>query len=291
MEEKKLNLRVEGSLVMRCKDHSVSGEIFELRKAEPYDLMYTFPVPDADSLAKYYKSSKYISHTNSKNSFREKLYHLVRNLMLRQKLRWINKMAPGKTSLLDIGAGTGHFVSEASKVGWDAEGVEPNPDARRVAAESGVMLRDNLESLRPGKFDVITMWHVLEHVSDLEGQLTLLDDLLAEHGLLIIAVPNYKSWDAQKYGPNWAAFDVPRHLYHFSRKSIREIFGEVGFVVVQEKGLFFDPWYVSLLSESYLGNPFPLFKAMLQGLRSTMQAWRTGEHSSVVYFIRRRDSK
>lgn len=273
--------------VLVCRDHTVSGENFELRKAGELDLLVTFPRPELEKLPEYYKSQNYISHTDSKKGFLDRIYQQVKNLMLSRKLKWIeiDKVSTGK--ILDIGAGTGDFLLAAKQRGWEISGAEPNTNARELAFKKGIGLEESTAPFPDHSFDVITMWHVLEHVPDPGEQIKELNRLLKPDGLLIIAVPNFKSHDAQKYGEHWAAYDVPRHLYHFSPSAIEKIFAVHGFSLTSQKGLFFDAFYVSLLSEKYAngsGNPL---KAFLVGLKSNLQARSTGNYSSLAYFFRK----
>lgn len=273
--------------VLICKDHTVSGKKFELRKDEEFELLATFPRPDLNELPDFYKSEKYISHTDSKTSFFDKVYQAVKSYMLQKKISWLENKRPAKGKLLDLGAGTGDFLLEAKKSGWEISGVEPNSGARKLAAEKGVKLLENSAGFPERSFDVISMWHVLEHVPDLDVQIKELERLLKKDGLLVIAVPNFKSADAKFYAQNWAAYDVPRHLYHFSRTAIRKIFEEHGFELISEKGLPFDSFYVSLLSEKYqTGHSRPIH-AFLNGMRSNWKAKSSGEYSSMVYFLGR----
>lgn len=273
--------------VLVCKDHTVSGELFELRKAEGLDLLATFPRPDNKKLPEYYKSGNYISHTDSESTFFDKSYQQIKNLMLEKKLGWIEKSLPGKGKILDIGSGTGDFLVAAKGLDWETFGVEPNAKARKLASQKGVDLIEDVSSLPDQFFDVITMWHVLEHVPDLDHQLRELDRLLKPDGILVIAVPNFKSYDAQKYKEHWAAYDVPRHLYHFSPGAISEIFQSHSFSLTSQKGLFFDSFYVSLLSEKYKTGSQNLLKAINTGLRSNLKARSSGNYSSLAYFFRR----
>ncbi len=237
--------------VLVCKDHTVSGKNFELRKDEEYDLLATFPRPSQEELPEFYKSEDYISHTDSKRSVFDRIYQAVKSYMLQKKIGWIEKRKPCKGNLLDLGAGTGDFLAEAKKSGWKIFGAEPNSGARDLAAQKGINLLPDTSSFEDHSFDVITMWHVLEHVPDLDVQIKELDRLLKKDGLLVIAVPNFKSADAKTYSENWAAYDVPRHLFHFSGTAIKKIFGEKGFSLTSQKGLIFDSFYVSLLSEKH----------------------------------------
>lgn len=273
--------------ILICKDHSVSGESFELRRERNLDLLATFPRPENEKLSEYYKSENYISHTDSKSSFFDKVYQKVKANMLQKKLSWIHSENKNKGAILDFGAGTGDFLLEAKNRGWKVEGVEPNSDARNLALKKGVDLKEETSSYKDASFDVITLWHVLEHVPDTNGQIKELDRLLKKDGLLIVAVPNFKSYDAYVYQEYWAAFDVPRHLYHFSRTGIKDIFKAHSFNLISEKPLLYDSFYVSLLSEKYKGNSLAPLKAFKTGLLSNFKAKSTGEYSSLAYFFRK----
>lgn len=273
--------------VFVCKDYTVSHKFFELRRDVKLDLLSTFPKPEKENLPEFYKSEKYISHTDSKNTVFEKVYQRVKSFMLQKKLNWLEQEKEGRGNLLDIGAGTGDFLAEANKKGWNVFGAEPNLKARELAFKKDISLREDTASFKDQKFDVISLWHVLEHVPDLEVQINELYRLLKKEGLLVIAVPNFNSYDAKVYKEHWAAFDVPRHLYHFSRSSIGKIFSEFGFQIISEKGLPFDSYYVSLLSEKYRSGRTNPFKAFLTGFISNFKAKSSGEYSSVVYFLRK----
>ena len=273
--------------VLKVEDHTVSGKIFELRRDPNLDLLTTFPKPGIEELPEYYKSEKYISHTDSKNGIFDRAYQVVKSLMLRQKLNWIESQSSAEGNLFDFGAGTGDFLAAAKKRNWNIEGVEPNPGARKLASEKGIVLRENSSTFPNKSFDVITLWHVLEHIPNLEEQISELDRLLRRDGCIVIAVPNFNSYDAKVYKEHWAAYDVPRHLYHFSRTAISTIFSKFGFVVTEEKPLLFDSFYVSLLSEKYRSQKSNYLKGLFTGLKSNLKAWRSGEYSSVVYFLKK----
>ena len=287
LQEKILNNLSEEPYFI-CKDHTVSQKQFELRYNSELDMMVTFPAPEVSELPEFYKSEAYISHTDSKKSVFDKIYQGVKRHMLNRKLRWIEKekVQPGR--ILDIGAGTGDFLARAEKKGWEISGVEPSAGARELASKKGILLADNSEGFPSDSFDVITLWHVLEHVPNLEKQIQELDRLLKKDGILIVAVPNFKSFDAYKYKNEWAGFDVPRHLWHFSRNSIERIFTEFSFELVKVEPLKFDSYYVSLLSENNSGkNPFGFVKGLFNGLLSNSIARKTKEYSSVVYFLQK----
>ena len=282
-----LPLEFSENAILVCKDHTVTGESFELRKAKDLDLLATFPRPDMQNLSAYYKSEKYISHTDSKEGFFDKIYQQVKNFMLSRKLSWIEKERSSPGKILDIGAGTGDFLLAAKKRGWKVYGAEPNSGARNLASEKGVDLEESTRIFPSQSFDVICMWHVLEHVPDLEEQISELHRLLKPDGLIVIAVPNFKSYDAKKYKEFWAAYDVPRHLYHFSPSAVNEIFSSAGFSLTSQRGLFFDAFYVSLLSEKYASGGSNIASALLSGFISNFKAISTGNYSSLAYFFRK----
>lgn len=269
---------------LKTKDHSVSQEEFNLMYDDKNDMLVTEPQPS--NLAKYYESEDYISHTDSKKTLVDKIYQSVKNYSLKNKIKLAAKYVDGSKFILDVGAGTGDFLITAKKNNWKINGVEPNTSARKLASEKGLSLFDDLHNINDQKFDVITLWHVLEHLPDLDNQIKKLKSLLKENGTLIIAVPNYKSYDAKFYKTHWAAYDVPRHLWHFSQKSISNIFGEHKMKVIKTKPMLFDAFYVSLLSEKYKTGKQNLITAFYRGFRSNIAALSTKEHSSIIYIIK-----
>ncbi len=266
-----------------CKDYLVSGESFEISEFEK-GIFKTEPVPE--NLSRYYESEDYISHSDSKKNFREKIYQLVKSYMLSKKAGWIqNFKRQGK--ILDYGAGTGDFLNKMKSLDWKVEGIEPNNDARKLAVLKGLNLKPDLSDLGSDQYDVISLWHVLEHIPDFEKKLVRFHKLLKEDGLLIIAVPNYNSYDAHHYNKNWAAWDVPRHLWHFSRTGLESKLVEYGFNLVKEKPLKFDSYYVSLLSENSDSKISNLLNAFYRGFISNIKAKQSGEYSSIAYFFRK----
>lgn len=270
-----------------CDDHTVTGKRFKLLYDPEKDMLLTSPKPSPAELPSFYQSEDYISHTDSKKTFSDKIYQQVKKYMLVKKLKWIDKKFPEKGRLLDIGAGTGDFLYEAKKRGWKINGIEPNQKARERALEKGVKIDEDAGNFKSGKFDVITMWHVLEHVPDLKAQVIELEHLLKKGGLLIIAVPNFRSYDASYYKEFWAAFDVPRHLWHFSQNSFKHLFSGTGFKQTDSRPLVFDAFYVSLLSEKYKSGKTNFFKALYIGLKSNFKARQSSEYSSIAYFFRK----
>lgn len=267
-------------------DHSVSKEKFQLLRDEELDLVLTYPQPEAEKLSAYYESEDYISHTDGNRSWFEKTYQLVKNLAIKRKISIINQTQKEKGLLLDIGAGTGDFLVKAKEHGWQIIGVEPSTKARRLALQKDVPLIEDTEILEDNSVDVITMWHVLEHIPDVEKQIRELKRLLKPTGTVIIAVPNFNSYDADYYGIYWAAYDVPRHLWHFSRQSIHKLFAREKLQVRKERPLLFDAFYVAMLSEKYKSGSMNLFNAFLIGLKSNWSARKNREYSSVIYEIK-----
>ncbi|ALJ05600.1 methyltransferase [Pseudalgibacter alginicilyticus] len=274
---------------LKVKDHSVSGEEFELILNSEYGYLETVPQPSPDKLSNYYKSENYISHTDSQRNLFEKVYHLVRKKALKSKLNLINSFALENKTLLDIGCGTGDFLKTAQQNYWTAFGIEPNEQARSIAnskTNNSVYKTEQLLKFKTHSFDVITLWHVLEHLPDLEKQILTFKKLLKENGTLIIAVPNHKSFDAVYYKQFWAAYDVPRHLWHFSKSSLLKLITKQSMKIVRIKPMLFDAFYVSLLSEKYRSGKMNLIKGFLIGLLSNLKFLSTKEASSLIYIIK-----
>jgi SAM-dependent methyltransferase len=281
------------SACLTARDHTVSGESFVIMECAECSGRFTQDVPSPSAIGKYYQSSSYISHTDTREGIVNKLYHQVRKITLNKKKKLVQELTGlEKGSLLDIGAGTGLFAQTMSRAGWEVKGLEPDEGARKVAASMQVKLDDLTElfSLNPGSFDAITLWHVLEHVHELHRYLNQCKRLLSNSGRLIVAVPNYTSEDAKHYGSFWAAYDVPRHLYHFSPSSMKILLEQQGFLLEKLYPQWFDSFYVSLLSEKYMWGKTHLIKGSWEGLRSNMKASKKkDECSSLVYVAKGSD--
>ena len=271
---------------LAVKDYSVSKETFDLYHDEALDMLITSPQPDLENLGRYYESVDYISHTDSKRSLFEKMYHFIKSIALKNKLDLINSQQPNKGRILDIGAGTGDFLSVAKNDGWQTVGVEPSTKAKAIAINKGVSFVENTIELENNSFDVISMWHVLEHVPNLENQIKELKRLLKPNGTLIIAVPNFKSFDAKYYGKFWAAYDVPIHFWHFSKTSIKLLFEKEAMKLEKVLPMKFDSFYVSLLSEKYKSGKMNFVKALFIGLQSNWVAKKNFEYSSHIYLLK-----
>ena len=271
---------------LTVKDYSVSQETFDLYHDEDLDMLITYPQPSLENLGKYYESVDYISHTDSKRSLFEKCYHFIKSVALKNKLNLVNSLQPAKGSILDIGAGTGDFLSVVKENGWNTIGVEPSEKAKAIAKRKGVSFVEETSELENNSFDVITMWHVLEHVPNLDNQIKELKRLLKPNGSLIIAVPNFKSFDAKQYGNFWAAYDVPIHFWHFSKTAIKKLFAKEDMELVKVLPMKFDSFYVSLLSEKYKTGKMNFVKAFFIGLQSNWKAKKNFEYSSHIYVLK-----
>jgi len=271
---------------LTVKDYSVSKETFDLYYDETLDMLITHPQPSLENLGKYYESEDYISHTDNKRSLFEKLYHFIKSIALKNKINLINSLQPKKGRILDIGAGTGEFLSVAKNDGWLTIGVEPSERAKAIAKNKGVSFVEETSELENHSFDVISMWHVLEHVPDLDKQIKELKRLLKPTGTLIVAVPNFKSFDAKHYGKFWAAFDVPIHFWHFSKTAIKLLFEKEEIKLEKVLPMKFDSFYVSLLSEKYKSGKMNFIKAFFTGLQSNLKAKMNFEYSSHIYILK-----
>ena len=285
MKDKKLYLTV--------KDHSVSGEEFQLLYNQDLEILETFPQPNSDKLPDYYKSEDYISHTDNKRNLFEKAYQYVKRISLKRKVKLINSFSTNGKTLLDIGCGTGDFLNIAQQHNWEINGIEPDEKARNIAnnkTNNSVFGTEQLLKYKSKSFDVITLWHVLEHLPKLDEHISIFKKLLKTNGVLIIAVPNYKSYDAQHYKSYWAAYDVPRHLWHFSKNSISKLAGHNNMKVIKTLPMKFDAFYVCLLSQKYKSGIMNPLKAFWVALRSNIKANRNQEYSSLIYIIKNNEN-
>lgn len=276
--------------VLTCRDYTVSKENFDIWECSNCTLRFTWPVPDEKAIAPYYQSDTYISHSDSGKGLINKFYKGARNYTLKWKLQLVKSVARLQTGkLLDIGAGTGAFVNTMAKAGWNCTGLEPDAGARKVAKKNyGItpQASENLFTLPEQSFDVITMWHVLEHVHRLHEYIEQIKFLLKPGGIALIAVPNYTSKDAEHYGPFWAAYDVPRHLYHFSPQAMRTLVEMHGMEVRETKPMRLDAYYIAMLSENYKTGKSNLMGAVWNGFNANMAGNEDKEkYSSLIYVV------
>jgi SAM-dependent methyltransferase len=279
---------------LHVQDKSVSQEVFTIQQCAACGFQFTNPRPDATSIGKYYESEAYVSHNSAAQGLVNRVYKVARYFTVRRKVALITRLNGGRAGhLLDYGCGTGHFLAGARRAGWQVTGLEPNDRARRDASArvgQPILEATALAGLAPASFDVITLWHVLEHVHTLAETLTQLISKLKSGGRLLIAVPNAESLDAQHYRQNWAAYDVPRHLYHFAPGPMRQLLASHGLRLVETRPLVLDAYYISMLSERHLaperaGGPLAVLKA---GYKSNQYAAQHGgQYSSLVYVAER----
>lgn len=279
---------------LSCKDYTVSQKMFEIKRCSDCGFRFTSPRPDDKDLGEYYKAESYVSHSDTKKGFVNTLYHWVRSYTLIKKLQLVmqyTRLKKGK--ILDYGAGTGAFLETCKKNKWEAYGIEPDETARKIMQEkfsisSYVSLEETKHNNSFSEFDVITAWHVLEHVSDLKETIKSLRIILKDKAILIVAVPNPSSHDAKHYKESWAAYDMPRHLWHFAPADITRLVSDCGFKLIQTRPMAFDSYYVSMLSEKYKSGHSGLVKAFWRGLVSNIKANKTGkEFSSQIYIFRK----
>ena len=248
------------------------------------------PRPSKEKIGNYYKSEEYYSHQENKKGFIPKLYESVKKVNLRHKYKLATEeLETG--NMLDIGCGVGDFIHTAEEKGWQCLGVEPAEDAKTIAktrVKADIIGSEELENLPDASFDLITMWHVLEHVDELRWQIAQLQRLVKPKGRIVIAVPNNKSYDGQYYNAHWAAYDVPRHLNHFNRQTITKIFKSNGLELKKTDKLIWDAYYISYMSEQYKHHKFPLIKGAYRGLISNCKARHSGEWSSMVYVFEKK---
>ncbi len=274
-----------------CKDYTVSKETFQIVSCKGCGFKFTNPRPSADKIGDYYKSENYISHSNTSKGIISKLYKAVRNYTLKGKVNLIQKYSQ-KGNLLDYGCGTGMFLSAARSSTWNVFGIEPDSGARDFAIkENKATVYPDVEvahsMLSETSFNCITLWHVLEHVIELNQTLSWFHHKLNPGGALIIAVPNHTSFDAKHYGEFWAAYDVPRHLYHFEEKTMKAVVEKAGFKHLESLPMKFDSFYVSMLSEQYKTGKINYLSAFLNGLRSNLKVREAKDYSSVIYVFRK----
>ena len=276
-------------LHLELKDLFLTQEPFKILECKECGLLYTTPRPNKDEIGRYYKSEEYYSHQENKEGFIPKVYEKVKSVNLKNKYG-IATEGKEKGKALDIGCGVGDFLHTMEQHSWDCTGVEPSEDAKVIAKKriKGQLLSsEEQENLPDNSFDIITMWHVLEHVDDIRWQIQQLHRLCKPGGRIIIALPNYKSYDGQYYKAEWAAYDVPRHLNHFNKETLIKIFEESGLRHMKTEKLVWDAYYISYMSEKYRKHSIPLLRGAFRGLVSNCKARKTGEWSSLVYVFER----
>lgn len=280
-----------------CTDYTVSNEKFPVVRCRNCGFLYTNPAPGEDAIGAYYESEDYISHSNTSKGLVSSVYQRVRNRTIAQKTKFVREVS-GKANgdLLDLGCGTGEFLAAAKAAGWRVKGLEPAEGARRLAKENhglDVSPPEELFNLPSGSFDVATLWHVLEHIHRLDENVAKLRDILRPDGALVVAVPNATAFEAEIYGKHWAAWDVPRHLYHFTRETMGRLMERHGLRIESAQLMPFDAYYVALLSEKYkagLPKPGPgeMASAAMVGWRANRAAKQDLDKASSLQYVLRR---
>jgi SAM-dependent methyltransferase len=283
----------EFKLLFDCTDHLVSRRQFPVEKCSRCGFTMTGNAPGPDVIGSYYESPDYISHTGGEKTIADILYGFARTIMLGTKARKVKRFTKLRTgSILDIGAGTGHFVKRLRSMGWQAVGVEVSDTARDYALDkNGIELLASLSAgdFRKGQFDAVTLWHVLEHIHDTEDLLRNISQLIKPGGTLLLALPNCMSADARFYREHWAAYDVPRHLWHFDSRSINILVSRHGFDFVASLRMPFDSFYISILSEKSRNCKYPFITGMLRGFLFWLWSLLIKERSSSLLFVFRRN--
>ncbi|MCQ2238004.1 MAG: class I SAM-dependent methyltransferase [Bacteroidaceae bacterium] len=278
---------------LTCTDCYATGENFHILKCSKCGFKMTQDVPVEAEIGRYYESPDYISHTNTRSGIMNRVYHWVRSYMLKKKAKLVEEACHMKKGrILDIGCGTGYFAHTMQQRDWDVEAIEKSADARAFAWQHfnlNVLDESHMNSFNDRSFNAITMWHVMEHIEDLPALWSLLKRQLQDQGRLIVAVPNCSSADAAVYNSMWAAYDVPRHLWHFTPDTMQQMASQNGFVLCERYPMPFDAFYVSMLSEKYLGNPVYFLKGLwtgaVCGLKSIVRSDRS---SSIIYVFRKK---
>lgn len=272
------------------KDYTVSHETFTVKQCVDCGLAITTPRPEDELLGNYYQSEEYISHSGKSSGIMGSVYRLARSFSLKWKKNLVSRHA-AKGAILDFGCGTGEFLQTLQKASWEITGVEPSDLARAKADQiTGKKNHNSLREIENQKFSAITAWHVLEHVPNLRETLHTLKSLLDKNGTIFIAVPNYLSPDSKVYDSYWAGLDVPRHLWHFSKDSMKTLLENAGLGLIKIVPMKLDAYYVSMLSEKYKNNNtlgvFRLLRGSLTGLKSNLKAGKTINHSSLIYIAK-----
>jgi 2-polyprenyl-3-methyl-5-hydroxy-6-metoxy-1,4-benzoquinol methylase len=274
-------------LHIKAVDHNFSLDEFTIVNCKNCSFKFTNPRPTEESIYKYYKSENYISHTSSNKGLFNKVYLRVRSYQFGRKLKIINSEIENKGGLLDVGCGTGDFLNYCKGAGWNVTGLETDDMARNFAlSENKVNVLKSLDEVihSKKKFDVITLWHVLEHVYKIDDYIKKLKSLLNDNGILILGLPNNCSYDAKYYNKSWYAYDPPIHVSHFNIKNINDIKEKYHFKELKVHPLIFDAYYISMLSEKKMGGK--ILRGIIKGWQSNRKAKSNGQYSSLMYVIR-----
>ncbi|MEZ5198249.1 MAG: class I SAM-dependent methyltransferase [Bacteroidales bacterium] len=273
---------------LASKDYFLTMEEFSIDNCLSCEAKFTNPRPKGTEILKYYNSKEYISHSEAPKTLIDRIYYIIRKYAIASKVRLVKKYVQSG-NVIDIGCGTGQFLNELKIQDFNVTGIEPNETARGIAIKNfglTVYNEEMIDEMNEGSFQIISLWHALEHVEDLDRRIIQLRKLLSPDGVVIVAVPNPDSWDAKHYNNFWAAFDLPRHLYHFNFAAIQNVFSKFGFKIIERRPLYFDAFYICLLSEKYKNGKLTMIKAFLKGLISNFSAlFNKNNYSSVIYVL------
>ena len=276
----------QSKLFLQAPDFRVSQMDFEIHNCLNCGLHYTKAAPSPDTIGSFYKAESYDSHRVDNKSLISRVYRVVRKINVRKKIKWIRRYNNQQGLVVDYGCGLGHLVAELKNQGYNAKGFEIDGDVRALSRETLTLEIQPLEDFRlldNASVSVITMWHVLEHVYDLNTDFQHIVDKLAEDGSIFIAVPNFKSYDAKYYKKYWEAYDLPRHLYHFDNESIKRFCSRFGLRLESKIPMRFDSYYVSMRSEKNKKNRF-LLRGVFIGWLSNVLSFRYGYSSHAYVF-------
>jgi SAM-dependent methyltransferase len=281
----------EISPLLTCTDYLVTREDFELCRCGQCGFIFTKDFPDEKDAGHYYESPDYISHTDSSRTIFEKAYRAARKVMLRRKRNLVLRICGLKTGfVLDIGSGTGHFLNAMKEAGWSVTGIEINDDAREYSSSHfglDVYPPELMRTIPSQGYDCITLWHVAEHLNDLSGYFREIGRLIRPGGSLIVALPNSNSFDSGHYGRFWAAWDVPRHLWHFDPETFSMFSEKMGFDVTSVSVLPLDVFYISILSEKNKRSIAGAMTGIIKGMYfSFLAIFNKMKGSSMVYVLK-----
>lgn len=276
-----------------CKDHFATGELFDIYHCHECSFAFTQGVPDEKEIGPYYDTPTYVSHSDTDKGLVNKLYHIVRGIMLRRKVSLIKRLTMLRSgNLLDYGAGIGNFAKAMQNTGWSITAIEKSQQAREYAQRNlGINMKpeEYLATIEDRTFDVVTMWHVMEHIQQLDSFWDTLYRILDDSGIAVIAVPNSASYDAEYYRENWAAYDVPRHLWHFTPSTIMNWGLKHGFILERQYTMPFDGFYISMLSERYKGSKCATLRGIWNGLLGWLATFdKCSASSSIIYVFRKK---
>jgi 2-polyprenyl-3-methyl-5-hydroxy-6-metoxy-1,4-benzoquinol methylase len=277
---------------MKCNDFLVTGKEYELYRCSDCNFILTQDHPEEKEIGSFYQSQDYISHSDAQKGLFNSLYHLVRKLMLKRKMSIVKNVSGlNRGTILDIGSGTGYFASTMKKAGWNVSGVEVNDAAREFSIKKfglNIIPSGEINNIPSYSYDCITLWHVLEHLENPVYYLKEIDRLLKPGGICLVALPNWLSFDAKYYKQFWAAYDVPRHLWHFNPDSIHRLAERYQFNIIEKIPLPFDSYYISILSEKNRQALFPVIQGFFTGFKSNLiSLFQQEKNSSLIYVLKK----